>query len=409
MEIERGLGFEPIDREFEKLGYDIESRVPGTGKLRFIEVKGRVAGRRRITVTKNEILYSLNKPEDFILAIVEFRGRRCASCPLPAPALPARAGLRGDQRELRFCRAAGASGRTHMSTRNELDQTASKDAGAPSENAAIPGGTPGGNAAIPGGTNDDPKGWYSRGYLPHLDQPGLYQSMTFRLHDSVPEQVIQRWKEELHWREDLPSHAPAVATLRQRIIEYEDAGHGACWLRDERIASLVENALLNFDGQRYRLIAWCIMPNHVHVLIETCSGYPLEKVLHSWKSFTAQMANKLLARNGPFWAVSIMIATSGITTTLLGLSPISSRTRSRPVSYHPQKHGSSEVRPEKPDSSQHEIAWCGTWERRHPAGFVAAHSGPARMPALPVGTPPSWRSTSHSRKRAIAYDRPYPP
>ena len=72
MEIERSLGFEPTDREFEKLGYDIESRIPGTGKLRFIEVKGRIAGAPTITVTRNEILYSLNKPDDFILAIVEF-------------------------------------------------------------------------------------------------------------------------------------------------------------------------------------------------------------------------------------------------------------------------------------------------------------------------------------------------
>ncbi len=72
MEVERSLGFDPTDREFEKLGYDIESRVPGTGKLRFVEVKGRVSGAPAITVTRNEILYSLNKPEDFILAIVEF-------------------------------------------------------------------------------------------------------------------------------------------------------------------------------------------------------------------------------------------------------------------------------------------------------------------------------------------------
>lgn len=72
MDIERQLGFEPIDREAEKLGYDVESRIPGTGKLRFIEVKGRVTGAHTITVTRNEILYSLNKPEDFILAIVEF-------------------------------------------------------------------------------------------------------------------------------------------------------------------------------------------------------------------------------------------------------------------------------------------------------------------------------------------------
>ncbi len=74
MDIERSLGFDPTDREFEKLGYDIESRIPGTGKLRFIEVKGRVTGAPTITVTRNEILYSLNKPEDFILAIVEFTG-----------------------------------------------------------------------------------------------------------------------------------------------------------------------------------------------------------------------------------------------------------------------------------------------------------------------------------------------
>ncbi len=72
MEVERDLGFEPTDREFEKLGYDIESRVPATGKLRFLEVKGRVSGAATVTVTRNEIVYSLNKPEDFILAIVEF-------------------------------------------------------------------------------------------------------------------------------------------------------------------------------------------------------------------------------------------------------------------------------------------------------------------------------------------------
>ena len=72
MAAERALGFEPTDREFEQLGYDIESRVPGTGRLRFLEVKGRVTGADTVTVTKNEILTSFNKPEDFILAMVEF-------------------------------------------------------------------------------------------------------------------------------------------------------------------------------------------------------------------------------------------------------------------------------------------------------------------------------------------------
>ena len=72
MQVERGLGFIPTDREFEKLGYDIESKDPTTGLLRFIEVKGRVAGADVITVTKNEILYSFNEPEQFILAMVSF-------------------------------------------------------------------------------------------------------------------------------------------------------------------------------------------------------------------------------------------------------------------------------------------------------------------------------------------------
>ena len=72
MEVERSLGYDPADREFEKLGYDVESRVPGNGRLRFIEVKGRAADAQTITVTKNEILFSLNKPNSYMLAIVLF-------------------------------------------------------------------------------------------------------------------------------------------------------------------------------------------------------------------------------------------------------------------------------------------------------------------------------------------------
>ena len=72
MSVERSLGFEPTDREFERLGYDIESRIPGTGKLRFIEVKGRIEDAESVTVTRNEVLTALNKPDDFILAIVRF-------------------------------------------------------------------------------------------------------------------------------------------------------------------------------------------------------------------------------------------------------------------------------------------------------------------------------------------------
>ena len=74
MAVERSPGFDPTDREFQERGYDIESRVPSTGKLRSIEVKGRISGAVNILVTRNEILYSLNKPDDYMLAIVEFLG-----------------------------------------------------------------------------------------------------------------------------------------------------------------------------------------------------------------------------------------------------------------------------------------------------------------------------------------------
>ena len=107
MAVERDLGFEPTDREFEKRGYDIESRVPGTGKLRFIEVKGRVSGAANILVTRNEILYSLNKPEGLHPRHRRVPGRRRSPGALRTPAIPAGAGFRGDQRQLRLRRVAG--------------------------------------------------------------------------------------------------------------------------------------------------------------------------------------------------------------------------------------------------------------------------------------------------------------
>jgi putative DNA methylase len=144
----------------------------------------------------------------------------------------------------------------------------------------------------------DHQGWHSRGYHPHFDQPGLLQSINFRLHDSVPASLLEQWREELRHHDQQSEEADE---LRRRIEEYEDQGHGQCYLRDPRVAALVENALLHFDGERYRLIDWCVMPNHVHVLIETREGHPLSSVVGSWKSFTAHEANHLLGREGAFW------------------------------------------------------------------------------------------------------------
>ena len=141
------------------------------------------------------------------------------------------------------------------------------------------------------------QGWYSRGYLLHWDHPGMIQSMTFRLDDSMPASVIEKWKTEL----SLQPEGQRAVELRRRIEEYLDDGQGGCWLRQPEVAYLVESALIYFDGQRYRLLAWCIMPNHVHALIETKVGFPLAGVLHSWKSFTGHKANELLQRSGEFW------------------------------------------------------------------------------------------------------------
>jgi hypothetical protein len=77
MDMERRLGYEPMDVSDRKLGYDIESRIPGEGRLRFIEVKGRAPGAETITVTRNEILTCLNKPDDYILAVVEVDDGQC--------------------------------------------------------------------------------------------------------------------------------------------------------------------------------------------------------------------------------------------------------------------------------------------------------------------------------------------
>ena len=113
------------------------------------------------------------------------------------------------------------------------------------------------------------RGWYSRGYLPHWDHPGMIQSLNFRLGDSLPASVLARWQAELGARRRDAGAPRADVELRRRIEEYLDAGHGECWLRRSAIAQLVEEALLHFDTERYRLLAWCIIPNHVHALIET--------------------------------------------------------------------------------------------------------------------------------------------
>jgi putative transposase len=139
-------------------------------------------------------------------------------------------------------------------------------------------------------SNPERAGWRSRGYLPHLDAPDLVQHVVFCLADSLPAKL----------REELTklSTAERVEAADTAL----DAGHGRRDLAIPAVAELVQNALLRFDDERYALVAWCVMPNHVHALVETRQGHHLDRVVHSWKSFTAHIANKLLGRSQRFWA-----------------------------------------------------------------------------------------------------------
>jgi hypothetical protein len=115
--------------------------------------------------------------------------------------------------------------------------------------------------------------WRSRGYIPHFDGCDRIQAITIRLHDAVPEPLIEQWKTELNWIEKTSALDRRKVTLRRRIATYEDAGHGACWLREDRIAATVKATLLHFDGERYRILAWCVMLNQVHVVVEFCEAF----------------------------------------------------------------------------------------------------------------------------------------
>jgi len=126
--------------------------------------------------------------------------------------------------------------------------------------------------------------WHSRGYLPHLESSEATQHVTFHLADSLPQSVLQRLDTEL---KTLPTEK-RDAERRRRVDAWIDAGHGSCVLRIPGIAEMVQGSLLNFDSERYRLLAWVVMPNHVHVLFQPIHGWTIAKIVAAWKKFTAR-------------------------------------------------------------------------------------------------------------------------
>ena len=145
---------------------------------------------------------------------------------------------------------------------------------------------------------NEPKGWYTRGYLPHYDAgPIRTQFITIRLFDSLPQNILLRIEDELKIRKP-ENISRETFILAER---YLDKGYGECFLRRREIATIVRETLHKYDGERYTLNAWVIMPNHAHFMIRPNEGQRLEKIMHSIKSFSASEANKVLSRKGAFW------------------------------------------------------------------------------------------------------------
>ena len=149
-----------------------------------------------------------------------------------------------------------------------------------------------------------------RGYLPHWEMEGATYSVTIRLGDSLPHDLREKIDFE---RKDIVKTAQQLgrdlteqeknrlAELHRRFDEALDAGYGSCCLAQPDVAEVVYNALLHFNGERYNMVAACVMPNHAHAVFSPAHGFELNNILHSWKSFTSNEANKILGRKGQFW------------------------------------------------------------------------------------------------------------
>jgi REP element-mobilizing transposase RayT len=131
----------------------------------------------------------------------------------------------------------------------------------------------------------EPPGWYSRGYLPHYDDGVRTQAITYRLVDALPTAVTERLREQRELSDD---------HRFDEIERFLNAGHGSCLLRNHRNAQVVIQGWRHFAGRRYHLHGWCVMPNHVHVLITPMVGQVLVRLVQSQKSYTAK---EILRRN----------------------------------------------------------------------------------------------------------------
>lgn len=157
----------------------------------------------------------------------------------------------------------------------------------------------GGPSQRPAQALGGPRGWYRR-FLPHRDEAGLVQFITFRLADSIPSALLDRVEDEL--RTVPPERMDAERRLRMEAML--DMVHGSGVLRDPRAAGCVIGNWRHHDGQRHDLVAWVVMPTHVHVMIRPLGGHSLPRIVQSWKSFTGKRLKALFPHacaDGEFW------------------------------------------------------------------------------------------------------------
>ncbi len=144
-------------------------------------------------------------------------------------------------------------------------------------------------------------------YLPHWTLAGFTYAVCFRLANSLPREAMDEWQLErdglakLADRPTSPQWADLRDMLSSRVEALLDVGHGECWLRRPEIARILADALRRFDGERYRLAAWCVMPNHVHVVVRPLGDHTLPEILKAWKGFSGRRANQALNLWGEFW------------------------------------------------------------------------------------------------------------
>lgn len=145
-------------------------------------------------------------------------------------------------------------------------------------------------------------------HLPHWQLDGGMYFATWRLADALPQSLLHSWMEERRaWLKANPkpwdenTRAQYRERFPQRLEQWLDAGHGSCVLRDRACAAVVADAFHFYDGDRFDLASFVVMPNHVHAVFQLRGEHQIERVLGSLKSYTALQINRKLARQGPLW------------------------------------------------------------------------------------------------------------